>query len=478
MKKIFWTRSFFLLLAVLSNSSITQTWEKLNPDFLEKDTLLEYAALNFATKNLGWISTYGDFNTGGYRSILLETKDGGLSWKLRWEFKKSILEHIPFKLNNGGSSGDGVITSFILDTNNIWFMGSVGNGGLLFSQDMGLTWDTSRITSENTNSVSSNFCEFHFFNYKKGIAFNDFGWFTADGGYTWTKGEDTISNFMRPTDVYFLNDSIGWIVSDLSDVFDVGSISKTTNGGITWSFQHKRAHLMTGVVFIDSLMGFAVGTNRQLYNGYIYQTINAGENWEVHRYDYYNPFYTIRFFDNLYGWVGGTGKILRTTDGGVNWEIQVDGMPTNFEQIIILNKDKVAYALGKDWNGKTHTLLRADLSNLTEVKNDINILPAEYSLLQNYPNPFNPSTTINYQILSNSFVTLKVYDVLGNEVATLVNEWKEAGSYNAQFTTSSARSGKQLASGMSSKGGYASGVYFYTLTAGKFTDTKKFILLK
>lgn len=87
-----------------------------------------------------------------------------------------------------------------------------------------------------------------------------------------------------------------------------------------------------------------------------------------------------------------------------------------------------------------------------------------FSLSQNTPNPFNPTTTINYQIPTNNLVTLKVYDVLGNEVSTLVNEWQDAGSYNAQFTTS----GKQLASGM----------YFYTLTAGKFTDTKKFILLK
>ena len=94
--------------------------------------------------------------------------------------------------------------------------------------------------------------------------------------------------------------------------------------------------------------------------------------------------------------------------------------------------------------------------NQTEIK--------EYGLQQNYPNPFNPSTEINYQIPAKGFVTLKVYDMLGNEVATLVNEWQEAGSYNAQFTTS----GKQLASGM----------YFYTLTAGKFTDTKKFILMK
>lgn len=100
----------------------------------------------------------------------------------------------------------------------------------------------------------------------------------------------------------------------------------------------------------------------------------------------------------------------------------------------------------------------------TDVKDEKAINLSGYKLSQNYPNPFNPSTTINYQIPSNSFVTLKVYDVLGNEVAVLANEWQEAGSYSAQFTTS----GKQLASGM----------YFYTFNSGKFTDTKKFILLK
>ncbi|MFA6978751.1 MAG: T9SS type A sorting domain-containing protein [Ignavibacteriaceae bacterium] len=105
-----------------------------------------------------------------------------------------------------------------------------------------------------------------------------------------------------------------------------------------------------------------------------------------------------------------------------------------------------------------------DTLTVTDIKDIPNNLPESFLLQQNYPNPFNPSTTISYQIPSNNFVTLKVYDVLGNEVATLVNEWKEAGSYSLQFSTS----GKLLASGM----------YFYTLTAGKFTDTKKFILLK
>ena len=91
-------------------------------------------------------------------------------------------------------------------------------------------------------------------------------------------------------------------------------------------------------------------------------------------------------------------------------------------------------------------------------------LPIAFKLDQNYPNPFNPTTTINYSVPKTSFVIIKVYDVLGNEVATLVNEEKKAGNYRTQLTTGS----KQ----------WASGVYFYRMSAGSFTETKKLILMK
>jgi hypothetical protein len=85
-----------------------------------------------------------------------------------------------------------------------------------------------------------------------------------------------------------------------------------------------------------------------------------------------------------------------------------------------------------------------------------------YALNQNYPNPFNPSTIISYQIPQNSFVTLKVYNILGKEVATLVNEQQIAGKYNFNFKASN----------------LASGIYIYKLTAGSFTSVKKLTLLK
>jgi hypothetical protein len=101
-----------------------------------------------------------------------------------------------------------------------------------------------------------------------------------------------------------------------------------------------------------------------------------------------------------------------------------------------------------------------------------NLKPTQYTLDQNFPNPFNPSTVINYQIPQDGFVTLKIYDILGNEVATLVNEEKAIGRYEVNFS----------AQGGSASGGngynLSSGVYFYQIKTGSFTDTKKMLLVR
>ncbi len=98
----------------------------------------------------------------------------------------------------------------------------------------------------------------------------------------------------------------------------------------------------------------------------------------------------------------------------------------------------------------------------SDIEENFNSIPKEYALAQNYPNPFNPSTNIKYSIPEASFVQLKVYDILGNEVATLVNEEQNIGNYNIEFNASA----------------LPSGVYFYRIQAGSFVDTKKMLLLK
>ncbi len=102
------------------------------------------------------------------------------------------------------------------------------------------------------------------------------------------------------------------------------------------------------------------------------------------------------------------------------------------------------------------------IGTILDVKGRRNSLPRNFSLSQNYPNPFNPSTLISYKLAASSDVTLKVYDVLGREVATLVHERQTAGTHSVTFNAAD----------------LPSGVYFYSLQAGTYSNTKKLLLLK
>jgi hypothetical protein len=94
-------------------------------------------------------------------------------------------------------------------------------------------------------------------------------------------------------------------------------------------------------------------------------------------------------------------------------------------------------------------------------------IPDKFYLSQNFPNPFNPSTTIRYSVPADSYLTLQVFDALGSLVATLVDEQKSAGTYDLEFSINNIR-----------KNIISSGVYFYQLRAGNFSDSRKFIILK
>ena len=105
-------------------------------------------------------------------------------------------------------------------------------------------------------------------------------------------------------------------------------------------------------------------------------------------------------------------------------------------------------------------ILKTVNSVVTEVEDELNLY--SFSLDQNYPNPFNPSTTIKFNLAKAGFATLKLYDVLGKEVASMLNSELEAGSHQVSFDASN----------------LPSGTYFYTLTSGSFTETRKMMFLK
>jgi hypothetical protein len=136
---------------------------------------------------------------------------------------------------------------------------------------------------------------------------------------------------------------------------------------------------------------------------------------------------------------------------GESWEL-FDSQMQNFAYDFAILQNKI-------FTGKTDGLYYREL-NPTSINDEVK--PESFTLLQNYPNPFNPSTTIRYKLQANSFVSLKIYDILGSEILTLVNEEKTAGEYDVEFNASS----------------FSSGIYYYRLIAGSFIKTLKTLLLK
>ena len=337
---------------------------------------------------------------------------------------------------------------------------------ILLSGDGGITWDSSTVIN---NDSQYGFRYVHFFYQQNGIAFTNYRWFTIDGGHTWRKGGDTITIFPPPSDIFFDNDRLGWMISDYNYyATDGGYIANTSDGGKTWNYYNTLyTPIMCGIDFINTLKGFTVGTNWNFSTGFIYSTIDGGHFWKLEQFIGSKVFWDIGFLDEKYGWITGAGKILRTTDGGKSWETQIEGLNSNLKKLIILKKDKIAYIFGDDFNNSTHTILKADLSNITDVRNGQVILPIQFYLSQNYPNPFNSKTVIEYSINQPSFVQLKVLNILGKEVRTLVKEYKTPGEY------------KIIWDGKNNIGGeLTSGVYIYQLNSNSKVEKRKLIMLK
>ncbi len=207
-------------------------------------------------------------------------------------------------------------------------------------------------------------------------------------------------------DIHFISNQEGWVVGN------VGIIGNTTDGGADWITQTNpdiQNRSLYGVFFLNSDKGWAVGVN---------------------------------------------GVILHTIDGGTNWAVEGAGLTTAFLRGVHFTSATNGYVVGND-----KTLLK--YGELTSVENEEE-LPTKFSLSQNYPNPFNPTATIQYAIPKAGAVTLKVYNILGQEMITIINEERPAGSYEVEFNAST----------------LPSGIYFYRLQAGSFVKTKKMVLMK
>lgn len=407
---------FLLLIIGNSFSQIVPGWYHLNP------------STSSWLYSIYFINSLTGFSTGTNGTILY-TSDGGANWITRQSGSIYYLYDVVFTSEQIGYIAE--YNGHVLKTTNgglNWTIQTVGGAhmldGIYFKNDtVGYA-----VGAQNTSEARI---------YK-----------TIDGGNNWINiSPQGIYSHLHS--VFFAADSVGIAVG--TD----GIVCRTTDAGNSWSFQTIGSSPILSVHFPDSTTGYISG------NG-IWKTTNRGLNW-ILQINSSAELWSIRFLNKDTGYaVGGSGSIIKkTTNGGQTWESQISQPPSIFcSDVFPVNKD-TAYICG-GFGSSGYILKTTNGGISTNVRNLSNEIPSKFSLYQNYPNPFNTSTNIKFQITKTENVKIIVYDLLGKEVAVLVNKKLHAGIYEVRFDGS----------------GLASGLYYCKLEAGDYTEVKKMILIK
>jgi hypothetical protein len=230
-------------------------------------------------------------------------------------------------------------------------------------------------------------------------------------------------------------------------------IKKTTNGGLNWvDVTPITNYWYFGLYFTSPDTGYAVSNGAR-----IRKTTNAGQTW-INQTPIGSVIYrSVYFTDINTGYVVGGSSIVKTTNGGANWYPQNSGVIVGLESVFFVNPN-TGWVVG---DGGT-ILKTTDGGGPVGIEPTANGIPKDFSLGQNYPNPFNPVTRFKVQIPKFAAVKIIVHDVLGQEIAVIVDEQLYPGAYEFEFD------GSDL----------PSGVYFYQLTTGDYKESRKIVLSK
>jgi photosystem II stability/assembly factor-like uncharacterized protein len=284
------------------------------------------------------------------------------------------------------------------------------------------------------------------------IAGTPYGWIylSTNNGTTW--------NSIRPDSLYSDVTSFAVIGSDLIAGTDGDEIYCSSNDGTNWLHtydQHFESHVLALAVMPNGIQSPHLFMATRF--GFFYSSTDTGNTWTtLQTSQHYEIYSLIVYGTNLLAGTNGAGVLL-STDKGITWTEINTGLPSGIVWSLAICGSTL-YA-GTDTSG----LWQRPLGEIiTEVEKQTGRIPSRFIMNDNYPNPCNPSTTISFTLPSRSFVTLKIFDVLGTEVATIVSEEMMPGNYSKQWNA----------------GNIASGVYFYRLQAGTYSETKKLLLLK
>ena len=403
-------------LSYVGKRSINGTWDSLSTNGLNPDKFTVCIAAK--DENNIWVGDGIGVNTG---ADIYRTTNGGQNWSVQ--------------INSGGSS------DFI---NGIQFSRVNSSYGYAWSSPANNTVDPIKIFK------------------------------TSNSGVTWTEYSYTPPQFYtgyRPS-ICITDSNHAWFNLNKSEgIFDTVKILYTTDGGQNFKISKLPVlgYWAGGLQFKnDNLFGLATV---YFQTNILFRSTNGGLNWQILSTPY--PLgNTIKIISipNSRTWYAAT-DIMDTLMGRLFYKSTNDGstwFPMSYQYF---DKTQISYMDGIAYGNKVflYAVTRSGkIYRLSETITTVGVtqsssqVPFKFSLEQNYPNPFNPVTVINYELRVTGHVTFKVFDIAGKEVAALVNEKQNAGTYIVTFDASN----------------LSSGVYFYRLTTGEFSETKKMILTK
>lgn len=419
----------FLLLSTILLGQRTGEWEVLQSptnDFLRK--------LFFVDEHYGWST--------GLAGTIIHTSDAGTTWTLQNSNVTTPIVDIHFINKNLG---------WALTYPDTPPFGTT----LLKTTNGGDDW----VVIDSLFQMKFMSCIY--------FATEQLGWIggsgiykTTDGGNNWFETILDSSAFQNyPVfDFNFFNNDFGYACGGRVDV--AGVIWKTTNGGDSWSSIGLSPDQIFDVYVYDSLNAIALSGDPELiYPVAKLTTTDAGETWQYDDLPIFGISFALDFLNENDAYSAAGFQFIRTTDGGYSWysEMVIDSLIIFDLQFV---DEFTGYACGE--NGA--------LLKFTSFKKP-QVTKPTFELMQNYPNPFSEKTTIGFTVLSQDFnvpikVKIKLYDILGNEISTLVDDEFYWGFYESDFNPTK----HNLA--------LSSGVYIISLISGDSFISKKLIYLK
>lgn len=441
----------FLCAISFSISAQTSSWHVL-PNAPNLDTLSpkRFDDTYFINSQTGWIVKGDRYYIPNDTGAVYRTTNGGNNWGM---------------VNNQ-------IVNYLRSTGffdaNTGIIGAIGDTlhPLYRTTDGGSTWTD--ITTSIQGTVPKGICGISIINSNNAYACGRYYYppniiKTTNAGLNWISLPVDTSQVRLLVDCHFWSVDSGFVVGGYTPNNQNSSakavILFTSNGGANWVKVYQSARTNEWcwkIQFVNRQLGFS-SIERYTAPTFIIKTTNGGMNWtEISLPGNITNLEGIGFVNEQTGWVGGWGQAYNepnyeTTNGGLNWHLA--GWGKNMNRIRFIS-DTLAYAVGI-----TVYKYTAEPIGIQQVSTE---LPFNYELKQNYPNPFNPSTKISFSLPVSSYTTLKIFDVLGKEIKTLVEQNLGPGNYSITWNADE----------------NPGGIYFYKIISDNYSESRKMVLIK